>query len=492
MSMECAKWQDDLRYFLMFTLQNPITRHLMSHGPHSRVFCSIAMILASFLLVPPSYAQWPVQSCSSGHRIPVTVTATGGTHDVETRIDLLNSDFPADYGFSSDGSDVRVFAADDTTPVDFVVAGWDEVARQAVIYVRAPAIASGTSELMYIYFGDLGLASGASAASVFPDLGHRLRSRVSTADPTDAASALAAFAAATVDVADSVRPTVSGLNNQAIGGSNGNYGWCVSAIINVTAATTGVWGFRYGADFGRGGQLYVSGQALEEDWNDDLWWAGNFANTGETLEGTVDLGVGWHRYEALGFEGCCDGATGFQARAPGGAWLDLSTSNYLMRGAQCVNSAAIVTKAGFESCSNELLIEKTINADATSDSTFFIPGSVVRYDIDVSNPGQSVDAATLVLTDVFPAEVSLVVSGPGAFAFTDGGFSSGLGFSYGGPGDLSDSVTFSTDGSNFGYVPSSPVDDNVTHIRITPSGAFNPNDSGDIPSFSISILGVIQ
>ena len=131
-------------------------------------------------------------------------------------------------------------------------------------------------------------------------------------------SPLAAFAAATVDVYDQVRANFSGLNNQALGGSNGDFGWCVSGIIEVTEATQGNWRFRYGADFGRGGHLYVSGQALEEDWNDDLWWAGSYANTGETLSGPITLAPGWHRYEALGFEGCCDGPAGFQARPPGG------------------------------------------------------------------------------------------------------------------------------------------------------------------------------
>ena len=335
-------------------------------------------------------------------------------------------------------------------------------------------------------------SAGSDAAAVFPDLGLRLRSRVSMADPTSAATALSAFAAATVDVDDSIRPSVSGLNNRAIGGSNGNYGWCVSAVINVTPATAGLWGFRYGADFGRGGHLYVSGQALEEDWNDDLWWAGNYANTAETLSGTVNLSPGWHRYEALGFEGCCDGATGFQAQAPGGPWQDLSSANFVMRGAQCVNVTANVTKAPVESCSTDLLISKTVAVDPTSPSAFSIPGSIMRYEINVSNPGQTVDSATLVLTDVFPEDVSLVVTGSGAFEFTDGTNPSGLGFTYGGPADLSDNVEFSTDGTNFSYVPSSPSDDTVTHIRITTSGELNPNDSGAIPSFSISILGIIR
>lgn len=458
----------------------------------AKFILQVLSLLVGLSFAAAGYAQWPSQSCSSGHRIPVTVSAVGGTHDTETRIDLDNTDFPADYIFSTDGGDIRVFESDDATPVDFVVTGWDALARTAVIYIRLPPISAGDSELIYVYFGDDALSDASDAPGVFPDVGLRLRSRVSSADPTSASTALAAFAAATSDVDDSIRPTVSGLNNRAIGGTNGNYGWCVSAIINVTPATAGLWGFRYGADFGRGGHLYVSGQALEEDWNDDLWWAGNFNNVNETLEGTINLTPGWHRYEALGFEGCCDGKTGFQAQPPGGSWQDLSTSNFVMRGAQCVNLTSTVTKASSESCSTQLDLTKTFTVDPSSESAFSIPGSLIRYDINVSNPGQTVDSATLVLTDVFPADVSLVVTGSGVFEFTDGTHPSGLGFSYGGPSDLSDNVEFSTDGTNFNYIPTAPTDDAVTHIRIQPSGELNPNNSGAMPSFTISIMGIIR
>ena len=444
------------------------------------------------MLTSPAIAQWPEQSCSFRHRIPVTITAVSGTHNTETRIDLSSADFPANYTFSSAGDDIRVFAADDITPVYFVVTGWDAIARTAVIYTRMPALVSGASDLIHIYLGNNSLGSGSSAPAVFPDIGLRLRSRVTSADPISAASGLAAFAAATIDVDNSIRPSVSGLNNRALGGTNGNYGWCVSAIVNVTPATAGVWGFRYGADFGRGGHLYVSGQALEEDWNDDLWWAGNYANADETLQGSINLSPGWHRYEALGFEGCCDGATGFQAQAPGGAWQDLATANFVMRGAQCVNLTYAVNIAPAESCSTELMLSKTVAVDASSASKLSIPGSIVRYDIVVNNPGQSVDPATLVLTDVFPPAVALVVVGVGAFSFTEGAVPSGLGFSYGGPASVTDSVEFSIDGSNFNYQPTSPVDATVTHIRLRPTGRLNPNNSGAIPSFSISMLGVIR
>ncbi|MEP3891630.1 MAG: CCXG family PEP-CTERM protein [Hellea sp.] len=447
-----------------------------------------------FVLIFPaiSHAEWAEQSCSFPHRIPVAITASAAGHNTETRIDLVNADFPAAYVFSATGNDVRVFESDDLTPVDFVVAEWDDVARTASIYVRLPAIPASASETIYIYLGDNGLGSGSNAAIVFPNIGVRLRSRISTADPVSPADGLAAFTAATIDVDNSVRTSISGLNNQALGGTNGNYGWCVSAVLNVTSATAGNWGFRYGGDFGRGGHLYVRGQQLEEQWNDDLWWANNYANTAETLEGNITLPVGWHRYEALGFEGCCDGPTGFQARAPGGAWQDLSTTNFPLRASQCINPSATVSVAAHESCSNTLDASKIVVIDGSSPSPYAIPGAIVRYDLNVINPGISVDSNTLHLTDVFPSDVALVTSGAGAFDFTDGPFTSGLSYNYAGPTNMTDSVEFSIDGSDFTYVPSAPNDTDVTHVRFKPSGVFNPNDAGDKPSFTIGILGIVR
>ena len=456
--------------------------------------CALARFLFACLGIialtgHPTYAEWPEQSCAFRHRIPVTITAGASGHSDEIRIDLTSADIPASYSFSAAGDDARVFFGDDLTPVDFVVAGWDSVARTASFYVRPPAMSPGASETLYIYLGDTSLPSGNNASAVFPDIGVRLRSRVSTEDPISPADGLQRFAEATTDVDNSVRTSISGLNNRALGGTNGNYGWCVSAVLNVTAATEGIWGFRYGGDFGRGGHLYVRGVELEEQWNDDLWWANNYGNTNETLEGTIDLPAGWHRYEALGFEGCCDGPTGFQAMAPGGSWQDLSSTNFTLRASRCIATTVTVAKASAESCSTTLDATKTLEIDPSSPSDYFIPGAIIRYNLAVENPGQSVDAGTVALTDIFPPDVSLMTSGAGAFEFVDGTNPSGLAFSYGGPSDMGDAVEFSTDGTDFTYSPASPFDSDVTHVRFSPTGAFNPNDSGDKPSFIIRVLG---
>lgn len=458
----------------------------------------ISILLSIFLIMsfPIARAEWAHQSCAFPHRIPITLTAGASGHSTETRIDLVSADFPASYTFTVDGDDIRVFEGDDLTPVSFVVAEWDAPTRAAQIYVRTSPMAAGSTRTLYIYFGDGTILSGSSATVVFPDIGMRLRSRVSTADPVSPSDAITQFTAATVDVYNAVRSSVSGINNRAVGGTNGNYGWCVSAVLNVTPATTGSWGFRYGADFGRGGHLFVKGQQLEEDWNDNLWWANNYANTAETLEGAITLSEGWHRYEALGFEDCCDGPTGFQARPPGGAWQDLSSSNFPLRAVECITPTVTVTKAPPQSCSTTLEAVKSVDvvSDVIGTATlpYAMPGSLIGYDITVTNPGQTVDASTLVLGDVLPPDIALIVSPASIFSFTDGSPSSGLSFTYAGPASTTDSVEFSTDGIDFSYVPTGPIDGAITHVRFKPSGTFAPNNAGAKPSFTVRLLGSVK
>ncbi|MEL7032864.1 MAG: CCXG family PEP-CTERM protein [Pseudomonadota bacterium] len=452
------------------------------------------------LMLVVSMPQAFAWDCLNAHRNTVTVTAGSSGHSDEIRVDLVASDFPTDYVFTSDGADVRVvLASDDATPVDHIVTGWDALTRSGTIYIKLPALAPSSSTSVYIYYGDDNLASLGDVDAVFPTAGLRLRSRVSSVDPIDADSARAAFAAATTDVYDDVRSSISGLNNRALGGSNGNYGWCISAMVEVTAANAGLWSFRYGADFGHGGHLYVRETALEEQWNDDLWWANNFNNTTETLEGSIFLNPGWHRYEALGFEGCCDGPVGWQGRAPGGAWQDLSTANFSMRATRCVVTTVTVTTNPAQSCSKEPVASKSVTVisdELGNASPFALPGSVIAYDITVANEGQRLDDGTVMLTDELPNNVKLIVTGASAFTITDGATASDLTLNWVDATNLSDGVSFSTDGSNFSYVPTpdgSGADSAITHVRFELEGAMRQRVDGiSDPSFTISFQAIVK
>ena len=454
----------------------------------------ILLALASIFGMPVAQA-W---DCNNAFRTSVTLDAAA-TYSEEVRVDLTSADFHADYVFTPAGADIRVFESDDVTPVDFFVTGWDAAARSATIYLRPGTLSAGSSTTYLVYYGDAAAASASDVATVFPASGVRLRSRVSSADPVDAADGRAAFAAATVDVDDSVRTSVTGLNNAALGGSNGDFGWCVSALVEVTAATAGDWDFRYGGDFGRGGHLYVAETELEEQWNDDLWWAGNFANLAETLEGTITLAEGWHRYEALGFEGCCDGGVGFQARPPGGSWQDLNTTNFSLRGAQCLAPPITVTTAAPTACSTELGASKSVSvlSDVIGNaSPYAIPGSVIQYELTIMNTGQRVDSGTIELTDFLPPNLKLVVSGASAFELLDGATPSNLSLNWSGPTSTTDDVDFSTDGNFTGYTPTPDgenADGAVTHVRFRPSGELAAfSDAGGTPMFTIRFQAIVE
>ncbi len=119
-----------------------------------------------------------------------------------------------------------------------------------------------------------------------------------------------------------------------------------------------------------------------------------------------------------------------------------------------------------------------------------IPGSVQRYRVTVANTGSgAVDASTLVIADVVPANADLVVAGPsGAVQFFDGATPSGLAFDY------AANVTYSSrlgGAPPYDYAPTpdaNGVDPNVTAVRIAPSGAMLGADGGSDPSFSVEYL----
>ncbi|HEY8174012.1 MAG TPA: hypothetical protein VIH21_13070, partial [Dehalococcoidia bacterium] len=119
---------------------------------------------------------------------------------------------------------------------------------------------------------------------------------------------------------------------------------------------------------------------------------------------------------------------------------------------------------------------------------FQIPGSLQRYRVTVTNTGVGfVDASTLVLADVVPANASLFVAGTGGdpVQFVDGTTPSGLTFNY------ASHVTYSNQPGGappYSYVPTANangVDPNVTALRVAPSGAMSAAAGANQPSFTV-------
>jgi uncharacterized repeat protein (TIGR01451 family) len=175
------------------------------------------------------------------------------------------------------------------------------------------------------------------------------------------------------------------------------------------------------------------------------------------------------------------------AGAPPGGWSALVT------GVEGTEGLVTHTRGGgFVVLPTLPALRVTKNVDVLSDpvngsaNPRQIPGSVQRYRVNVTNTGVgAVDASTLVIADVVPANAELVVAGGDAVQFVDGATPSGLTFAY------AAHVSFSNRPGGappYDYVPvpnANGVDPNVTALRVSPSGAMVGAASGNEPSFNV-------
>ena len=124
-----------------------------------------------------------------------------------------------------------------------------------------------------------------------------------------------------------------------------------------------------------------------------------------------------------------------------------------------------------------LKASKSVAVIATPDNPggFAIPGAVVEYTINFSNPGPT-PVNGIDLRDGLPSETIFIgsdigtpSSGPAAF---DDGSPSTL---------LTEQFSYSNDGgASYGYTPSAGDDPSVTHVRFQPTGSMAAGSSGAI------------
>jgi uncharacterized repeat protein (TIGR01451 family) len=119
-----------------------------------------------------------------------------------------------------------------------------------------------------------------------------------------------------------------------------------------------------------------------------------------------------------------------------------------------------------------------------------IPGAVIEYAITVRNVGAGVvDASSIVLVDVMPAEMAFAVGTP--VTFTNGTPSSGLN-----PFNASTMVGFSQASGGaapYTYTPTGTFDANVRGIRIAPTGTMAAATSAtNQPSFTIRFRAQVR
>jgi uncharacterized repeat protein (TIGR01451 family) len=141
-----------------------------------------------------------------------------------------------------------------------------------------------------------------------------------------------------------------------------------------------------------------------------------------------------------------------------------------------------------------LIIEKTstVISDPVNGTTNpkAIPGAIIEYTVSVRNAGnRAVDASTIIITDIMPAEMAFAVTTP--VTFTNGTTASGLNTF-----NQASMVRYSSASGGvapYTYTPSGTFDLNVRGIRIAPTGTMNAASSGTAqPSFTIRFRAQVQ
>ncbi|MFO1380222.1 MAG: CCXG family PEP-CTERM protein [Chitinivorax sp.] len=170
----------------------------------------------------------------------------------------------------------------------------------------------------------LALCATAASASVIG-----FSSRYSTQGPL----ASAADYRNTVNALTAVAPTAGycdrslglfdGINNGGqCGGGNSDVAFHFQIDFNAVASD--FWSFRAGVDFGRGGAMFLDGNALAFS-DQDMWWNYDYANTAGVLQASgINVGAGNHVLDIYGLEGCCDGGQQGQFQIGNGNWATFS------------------------------------------------------------------------------------------------------------------------------------------------------------------------
>ena len=193
------------------------------------------------------------------------------------------------------------------------------------IWVKVPFIPGSSTKTIYLWYGNPNANSLSNIENTFTEMGTFYHTRYSYSTPNSLAEAIIAYNSAQ-DIPGYCWAYIinySNIANHIIcpSGSLTNISYWIEAYFYVDEP--GVWEFRFGVDYGRGGGLYIDGIPLNEIWYKDLWWDlwwGYDWNSNGVLKGSIYLSVGWHKLFSIGFEGCCDGGTALQFKKPSGDW----------------------------------------------------------------------------------------------------------------------------------------------------------------------------
>jgi MSHA biogenesis protein MshQ len=346
--------------------------------------------LLTFLLMVTSINSYAYWSCAWPYRTTLNVQENSAStlSDYQIKVTISGSNLNNAYNWTTNGFDLRILDSDDETLLDFWVESWNQVTETATVWIKLDTLTANQNRALYIYYGNEFADTLANVPFTFVEPGIKFHTRRVFSNPTDLTDAKNLFDTAGDDNAGygcNFITDFTSINNASQFGQNEDFIAFSETYFNVDSSETGVWGIRYGSDFGGGGGLYVNGIPLEEQWSDDLWWDNNWNASNEVLQGTIELTAGYHKLEVIGQEGCCDGGITVQFQRPGDSFISYDVNDIDIRSRACpiANEPTVVFGAQATSSCPAPIAQYRMDqgpwsgADDVIDQTGNFPGTMV-------------------------------------------------------------------------------------------------------------------
>ncbi len=118
------------------------------------------------------------------------------------------------------------------------------------------------------------------------------------------------------------------VSTASLGLATRNYAFAAIVDFGVTASQAGLWSFRTGVDFGKGGALFIDGVGYDSE-SGDMWWNKSYNASTENLSASLNLAAGNHTLAIYGLEDCCSGAQQAQFKYGSTAFTSFSSTDGL-------------------------------------------------------------------------------------------------------------------------------------------------------------------
>jgi len=335
------------------------------------------ILFASLILSLPTWAR---DSCEWPFRTQLDISGNTPA-DYQVKIVIDSNDLSPDYVWSQDGDDLRISdqndfsTAEPSSVLSFWIENWDAASKSATIWIKTPEISSNLR--LYLFYGNDYATEQTSTPETFTEPGIKFHTRgVSRfANPQNLDDARSLFDSADDNNSNHGCTYITDFTEITNTGEFSNSdNFAAFSESYFYADVAGTWQFRYGADFGLGGGLYVNNIALDEQWTDNLWWANNWGNgtaannDNQILRGSIYLTQGYHKLEVLGFEDCCDGGITVQFKRPTSppeyatGWETFSTSSIQVRSRSCPVEEPQISFSNHDVCEINLKIQDRVSS----------------------------------------------------------------------------------------------------------------------------------